>query len=194
MSLVLAVLFKSNWLQEDGAKLFFFASCFIALLMLARYASRKSETSYGPPTPQSQESERIELPQPEEQEQEEVGEQADSLPAVREVSFTLRSFQFKSFEAETGPEEPEAFCDEASVDINYRGGIMPWEFTIATPRGLQSRLAGKEWDFVFVREALIVPRYDLELIKASVLHQIKSQLESVPEEVAGDEMTDARAD
>ena len=198
MSLVLVVLYESNWLQEDGAKLFFFAAVFLAILVLARYSSRKSESSYSPPPnvssfqplkpyePVSQvvEDEDGELP--------EDAQEGGLLPA-RTVSLGVRLIRFKSFDAETGPPDPESFCDDVNVEISFKRGVMPWDFTVATPKWLAENIRGTEWDSQYFRQMLVVPHYDYERITAELLHRITTELERVPEEVAEDEMKDAES-
>jgi hypothetical protein len=192
--------FQTSWLQQDGPKLFFFACCFVALLALAHYASRKSETSYAahsktaqplPPEPEPPQVESDQEPPEDVQAETPSAEDSAWLPPARTVSFVLREIRFKSFDIETGPPDPESFCDEVSVEITYRRGIMPWDFTVATPRGLEARFKNKDWDTVFVGESLIVPRYDAGRITEALLLNIKTRLESVPEEVAEDEMKEA---
>jgi hypothetical protein len=198
MSLVLAVLYESNWLREDGAKLFFFGSCFLALLVLARLASKRSESNYNLP----QHLPEPELPPPfkppavykyeEDPDEGEAETDPSELPKARSVEFALKSIRFKGFEMEIGPEDPESFCDYAVVNIRYRGGDMPWDFIVATPRGLEAKMTGEGWQSVFVRQqALLVSRWDAQLITGDLLHRIEAELEAVPEEVAEDEMKEA---
>jgi hypothetical protein len=112
MSLVLAVLYESNWLREDGAKLFFFGACFLALLALARYASRRSESSYSPmheqpdlpPEPASTYANEPESVEPE------IEDDLDEFPPARSVTFTTQTIQFKSFDVETGPPTANRFA------------------------------------------------------------------------------------
>jgi len=200
MSLVLAVLYESDWLREDGAKLFFFGACFLAFLVLARMASKRSESSYGPPPEMPPEEVSTDKPAAaykyEEDSDEDDTDTADTdsstLPKVRSVTFSLRSIRFKSFEMEPGPEDPECFCDYAVVNIRFRSGIMPWDFIVATPKGLEARMIGDGWRSVFVRQqALIVSRWDAQLVTGDLMQRIKTELEAVPEEVAEDEIEEA---
>ncbi len=203
MSLALAVLYESNWLQEDGAKLFFFGSCFLVLLVFGHFISKRSEARDPQPRSPEQLPETPDPPeatQPESNENalsnENAGEDAedsedsDWLPPARTVSFSLREIRFKGFELYAGPENSESFCDTASVEINYQRGIMPWDFTVATPKGLEARLdQKKDWSSVFLpQQTLVVSSYDAERIEAALLQEIKTSLESVPEEVAEGEM------
>jgi hypothetical protein len=198
MSLVLAVLYESNWLREDGAKLFFFGACFLALLVLARFASKQSESSYTPPPTEPEEPQYASgepLPQtPIDSDTVEEGVEAnpDSLPRVRSVSFTLSMMQFKSFDIETGPPDHESFCDEVTINLNYRGGVMPWNFTVATPKGIDSKIPGRNWRSAFLsQQVMVVPYWDHDMITADLVGRIRMELEAVPEEVAEDEMKEA---
>ncbi len=193
MSLVLAVLYESNWLQEDGAKLFFFGAVFIAVLTLARFASRRSESSYEPPPQRSPFEAPSPLePAPQFLDEEDHGNTDEPIPA-RTVSFGLRLIRFKSFDAETGPPDPESFCDDANIEITYKRGVMPWDFTVTTPKWLATNVLGGEWETQYFRQLLVVPRYDYERITADLLNRIRIELESVPEEIAEDEMKDAES-
>ena len=194
MSLVLAVLYESNWLREDGAKLFFFGACFLAFLVLARWASSRSESSYGP----TQMHEHPDIPATlesatTEPEMFEDGmDEEKPLPPARSVSFTLRTVQFKSFDVEVGPPDRESFCDEVTINLNYRSHVMPWIFTVATPKGMAAKISQGEWKSAFLRpEVMIVPRWDHDMIIADLVQRIRTELESVPEEVAEDEVTEA---
>jgi hypothetical protein len=69
---------------------------------------------------------------------------------------------------------------------------MPWDFIVATPKGLEAEMTGDGWRSVFVRQqALIVSRWDAQLITGDLMQRIKTELEAVPEEVAEDEMKEA---
>ncbi len=196
MSLSAVILAMPLWLQEDGAKLFFLAACGLALLLLLRHLAGRQDQDQSftsqaalpeQTTPDRADSSSADAGT----EQVLDPEEHEELPPMRDVSFTLRSFEIANIELETGPDDPETFCEDAAVSINYRGGVMAWEFTIATPKGLEARLAEREEFALHLKEAIVVTHYDLELIKAAVMKEIKVQLDSVPEEVSGDEMKEA---
>jgi hypothetical protein len=198
MSLVPAVLSESSWLREDGAKFFFFGACFVALLVLARFASNRSESSYTPPPIEPEEpryapAEALPLTSIDSDAvDEEVEADPASLPRVRSVSFTLSMMQFKSFDIETGPPDHESFCDEVSINLNYRGGVMPWNYTVATPKGIESKIRGSNWKSAFLpQQVMVVPYWDHNMITADLVGRIRMELEAVPEEVAEDEMKEA---
>ncbi len=188
-----------KWLEQDGAKLFFFACVIIAAIGMLKWVSTKNESSNPlPPPPPAEEPEQVAEAEssPEEDvagEEDGDEEESDWLPPMRSVDFTLRFMRFKVFEFEDGPENPECFCEELEVELNYKNGIMPWgETWVATPLGLEAKLGDKAWNFFYAKQIFIVSHYDPVEIHTTVLRHIKRELESIPEESAADEMKDAQ--
>ena len=194
MSLVLFCVFVElpQWLQQDGAKLFFFACAVIALFALTKWASRMSESSYSASPPEQTQDHPIENVEPQSCLSEENEQDEDSIPPARRVEFTLRWMRFKSFDLSEGPADPDNFCDELDVELNYANGLLPWNCIVATPMGLAATLGQDCWNFIYAEKILIVSRYDVREIQTTVLRVIRLELESVPEEVAEDEMADTQ--
>jgi hypothetical protein len=187
MSLVLAVLYESNWLREDGAKLFFFATCFLGVLALARWASRKSESSYTPPSPSteivssqildsSQYSKRYPDPDP----------NAEVHPRVQIGEIEVRSFYFSTFNAMTGPPDPEVFCDELTVEITHlsTGNKSTWGYTVGTPKGLEALMREKHWSLLYAPDMFVFATYDLKAIRQAVVDKIEISLSPNPEQAS----------
>jgi hypothetical protein len=173
---IMSVFFDFNWLREDGAKLFFFFSCVLGVFALARWVSSKSESPYGPPAPSDQEPNLSFVPDPD----------GDLHPRMRIGGVEIRSFYFKTFNALTGPLDPESFCDELTVEVEHldTGNRSLWGFTVGTPEGFAALLREKNWKLFYSPAVFVFERYDLERIRAAVVERIQLESTGAPEDTS----------
>lgn len=189
MGLVPAVLYESNWLREDGAKLFFFGACFLAVLALARWASRNSESSYEPPPnfappiePETEVPTYVPNPEPG------LAPDPDQEvhPEFQIGNIEVRAFYFSQFNALTGPPDPAVFCDELTVDVTHldTGYQSTWVYTVGTPQGFEALMQEKRWNVLYAPDMFVFMRYDLEAIRHEVVERIRISLSPTPEQAA----------
>jgi hypothetical protein len=83
---------------------------------------------------------------------------------------TVRKYEFKRFDAQTGPADPENFSERLTLHAAPEGtdDIAIYSVIVATPRALAQRVGAAA--YAFQRNTLIVPRYDLALIERA-LHE-----------------------
>jgi hypothetical protein len=167
--------FQTSWLQQDGPKLLVFATCAIAVFALARWAGSKSESSYTLPPPTADPKLSFTpVPDPD----------GDVHPRMRIRGVEIRSFYFGTFNALTGPPDPESFCDELTVEIEYveTGDLSTWGFTVGTPKGFEALLREKKWQLLYSPAVFIFQRYDLAKIREAVVERIEIDSSIKPED------------
>jgi hypothetical protein len=107
-------------------------------------------------------------------------EVAASLPFDPELgNIRIRKFYFKKADAIPGPEDPEVFADELSIELyDPDSGHAWWQsYFVATPQGLAKLLREKSWRYLHAPEILVFPRYDLEEIRRAVVSRISAENE-----------------
>ena len=170
------LLVQSSWLQQDGVKLLAFASCAIGLFALARWAGRKSESSYTlpPPVPSEPKLSFTPVPDPD----------GDLHPRMQIRGVEIRAFYFASFNALTGPPNPESFCDELTVEVEFveTGNLSTWEFTVGTPKGFETLLREKSWQQIYSPAVFVFQKYDLAKIREAVVERIEIDSSMKPED------------
>ena len=69
---------------------------------------------------------------------------------------------------------PSSFVDDITVEVYFKhtGSVFENTYTVATPAGLGQLLRDKEWDILYSPEIFIVNRYDLKLIRETILEHI----------------------
>lgn len=91
------------------------------------------------------------------------------------AAMTVRRFEFKHFDALTGPADPGNFKETVTVHAAPEGtddiGIYP--LTVATPTALAQSVTSS--GYYFQRNVLVVPRYDAALIERA-LHEHINQI------------------
>ncbi len=172
------VVLESSWLQQDGPRLFLFASCAIAVFALARWAGKKSESSYTLPPPADLDLKIPFVPVPD--------PDADLHPRMRIRGVEIRSFYFATFNALTGPPDPESFCDELTVEIEYleTGNLSTWGFTVGTPKGFETLLREKNWQQLYSPAVFVFQKYDLAKIREAVVERIEIESSIKPEDTS----------
>lgn len=171
-----------SWLKDEGsAKLFFFATIFVALLLVGRWISARSESSAHDPdlTPasasvvtESAVDSRPAGPDPKAP----IHPELDCGPVI------LRKLYFSRFDALTGPADALNFFDEVTVEVYFKesGGVFQKIYTVATPLGFSQFLEDKNWDIFYTPEMFVVQRYDLKLIREAIIDRLVEDSELGP--------------
>jgi len=172
------LLLEPSWLQQDGLRLFFFLTCAIAVFAIARWASSKSESSYTLPPPANPDPKLSFTPVPD--------PDGDLHPRMRIRGVEIRSFYFATFNALTGPLDPESFCDELTVEVEYleSGNLSTWGFTVGTPRGFEALLREKHWQQIYSPSVFVFQKYDLAKIREAVVERIEIDSSIKPEDTS----------
>jgi hypothetical protein len=184
MSLVLAVLYESNWLREDGAKLFFFGACFIGVLALAKWASRASESSYEPPDPTAPSDHDAVVDSVPQRASPDPFEEVH--PPIQIGNIEIRALFFSTFNAFSGPPDPTAFCDELTVEIEHldTADRSIWHFIVGTPKGFENHMRERGWGAMYAPQVFVFSRYNLEAIRQEIVDRIQIGLSPTPDEAS----------
>ncbi len=99
----------------------------------------------------------------------------------------IRSFYFGAFNALTGPPDPECFCDELTVEVEYleTGYLSRWQFTVGTPKGFEALLREKNWQQIYSPAVFVFQKYDLVKIREAVVERIEIDSSLKPEDTSG---------
>ena len=86
----------------------------------------------------------------------------------------LRKLYFNGFDAASGPADPLSFVDDVTLEVYFKqtGALFENTYTVATPAGLTQLLRDKDWDILYSPEIFIVNRYDLKLIRETILERM----------------------
>lgn len=86
------------------------------------------------------------------------------------ASMTVRKFEFKRFDAQTGPADPEDFKETVTLHAAPEGtdDIAIYSLTVATPKALAQTVALGAGGYSFQRNLLLVPRYDAAVIERAL--------------------------
>ena len=87
------------------------------------------------------------------------------------AAMTVRKFEFRRFDALTGPADPENFKETLTLHAAPEGtdDIGIYSLTVATPNALAQSVT-QTGGYSFQRNVLVVPRYDAALIERA-LHE-----------------------
>ena len=176
----------SSWpMNESGAKLLVMLAAMISLFMVGRWISARAESSADDPALIQNETPAARptiLQGPAD------GTPDPNAPVPPEMDFgplVLRKLYFNGFDASSGPADPENFVDDVTLEVYFKqtGSLFENTYTVATPAGLGQLLRDKEWDILYSPEIFIVNRYDLKLIRETILERIvdDSELRQAPE-------------
>jgi len=176
----------SSWpMNESGAKLLVMLAAMISLFMVGRWLSARAESSADDPALIQNETPAARptiLQGPDD------GTPDPNAPVHPEMDFgpvVLRKLYFNGFDATSGPADPLSFVDDVTLEVYFKqtGSLFENTYTVATPAGLGQLLRDKEWDILYSPEIFIVNRYDLKLIRETILERIvdDSELRQAPE-------------
>ena len=173
MGFAVQVAASPAWLMdESGAKLLLMLAAVISLFVVGRWISARAESSAHDPTLAQHETPAARptilphdaVPDP-------------NAPVHPEMDFgpvILKKLYFQGFDAASGPTDPSCFVDDITVEVYYKhtGSVFENTYTVGTPGGVGQLLRDKEWDILYSPEIFIVNRYDLKLIRQTILEHI----------------------
>jgi hypothetical protein len=158
-----------DWLASDSSKLLLFAVAIVALFVIMRIVSRRSETAQPFPGHEFGAAERH-------------GQESSAVPVVHESmrfdKIELRSFYMREFDVITGPPDPFEFVDELTAEVEHleTGARSTWEFTVGTPSGFARLLEGKGWESFYSPEIFVIRKYELEIVREMIVDHISSAI------------------
>jgi hypothetical protein len=154
----------------DGSKLLLFALVIVALFVIMRIVSRRSESAQDFHSHEFGAAERHEqLSQ-------------SGIPTVHESmrfeKIELRKFYMREFDIVKGPPDPFEFVDELTAEVAHleNGAVSTWEFTIGTPSGFARLLENKGWESFFSPEIFVIRKYELEIVREMIVDHISEVL------------------
>ena len=161
------------WLaDESGLKLLVMLAAVVSLFVVARWIAARAETSAHDPTLVQGEAPAVratilphdDVPDP-------------NAPVHPEMDFgpvVLKKLFFDGFDAASGPTDPLSFVDDVTVEVYFKhsGSLFEYTYTVATPAGLEELMRDKQWDILQSPEIFIVKRYDLKLIRQTIVEHI----------------------
>ena len=158
--------------MSESAKLLVMLAALIALFLVGRWISARAESSAHDPTLIQHEAPpaqavilpRDAVPDP----------NAPVHPEMDFGSVVLKKLYFDTFDAVSGPTDPLRFADDMTIEVYFKqtGSVFENTYTVATPAGLDQLLRDKNWDILYSPEIFIVNRYDLKLIRETILERI----------------------
>ena len=163
-----------SWLNESGTKLLLMLAAVVALFMVGRWISARAESSAHDPTLIQDETPAT---RPTILKGPDSAPPDPNAPVHPEMDFgpvVLRKLYFNGFDATGGPADPLNFVDDATLEVYFKhtGALLENTYTVATPAGLIQLLRDKNWDILYSPEIFIVNRYDLKLIRETILERI----------------------
>ena len=173
MWLAVQVAASSGWLAgESGAKLLLMLAALISLFVVARWLSARAETSAHDPTfvpAETPAARPMILPHD--------GVPDPNAPVHPEMDLgpvILKKLYFEGFDAISGPTDPLSFADDVTVEVYFKhsGSLFENTYTVATPAGVAQLLRDKEWDILYSPQIFVVNRYDLALIRQTIVEHI----------------------
>jgi hypothetical protein len=164
----------SAWLQQDSVKIAIFLGFVAAFFIVAKWSSATSESSANQNDFATVDQPHyIEAPEPPVFQAPVVDRHAEAPmhPEMRYGDVLIRGLNFASFDALSGPADPGCFCDEILLDLENlsSGHTYMMSHVVATPEGLRKALADKRWEIMYLPTVYVVSRYDLTLIRDTIM-------------------------
>ncbi len=164
---------------EDILKLLLFVVVGAGLLGLGRWSSRLGQQSESDAPPDAATPDVDEIPGNEQVITRVWPPGADEIAASFPLDaslgkFRITKFFFEKVDAIPGPTDRDVFADELHLQLyDPDSGNYWWQsYFVATPQGLAQILRDKSWKYVYAPEMLVLPRYDLEEIRRSVVSRV----------------------
>lgn len=178
------------WLMdESGAKLLVVLAAMIALFVVARWISARAESSAHDPTLIQHETPSVRPTVLQAQDDPTPDPNAPVHPEMDFGPVVLTKLYFSGFDAIGGPADPLSFVDDVTVEVYFKqsGSLFENTYTIATPTGLGQLLREKQWDILYSPEIFVVNRYDLKLIRETIMEHLVdvSELRQAPTASSG---------
>lgn len=170
----------------DPIKLVIFVSAFLLLLLLGRKLSAMGESRVSMLPPEGARPETAVTNEEETTRSKPVLVGSDlpfpiNLPEIQQDADgrynrpEFLNYYFGKINVQSGPENPEAFCDEFFLQARdpENQHIFTYRYTVATPAGLQVAMEVERLPSLYLgSQVVIVPRWDVRLILETVIDQI----------------------
>jgi len=106
----------------------------------------------------------------------------------------IKSFNFRTFDADTGPPDPDCFYDELLTELYDANTGRVWltSYFVATPNGLARFMRDQKWSAMFGNNHLIVARYDRTAVVDAILRQMNDAWEVSSQDTGQDNTGDWR--
>jgi hypothetical protein len=104
-----------------------------------------------------------------------AAEDEDSAPNI-----AIKTYNFRTFDADTGPPDPNTFYDELIVELydEKTGRVWITSYFITTPSGLSKLMRDEHWNAMFTDNHIVVPRYDRDAVLDAILRQMNNMWQS----------------
>jgi hypothetical protein len=115
-----------------------------------------------------------------------TGEELEDHAAA---NVAIKSFNFRTFDADTGPPDHNCFYDELILELydENTGRVWLTSYYVATPAGLAKFMKDENWKAMFADSHIVVPSYDRASLVDAILRQLNGAWEvSSPQNEAGD--------
>src|SRR5215471_19999274 len=171
---------------QDAYKILFLVAIGGGLLSLGRWSSRLG-AGQSPDSPAN-------VPTPDPADLTPSGELTPKHwpPSAEEVAASLpfdpslgririKRLFFDKTDVYPGPDDSEIFAEELHIELYDPDSDHSWwqSYFVATPQGLAKILREKHWRYMYAPEILVLPRYDLEEVRRSVVSRILADQEYV---------------
>jgi hypothetical protein len=115
-----------------------------------------------------------------------TGEELEDHAAA---NVSIKSFNFRTFDADTGPPDHNCFYDELILELYDANTGRVWltSYYVATPAGLAKFMKDENWKAMFAESHIVVPSYDRASLVDAILRQLNGAWEvSSPQNQADD--------
>lgn len=84
------------------------------------------------------------------------------------------NYYFTKIDLVTGPSNRQAFCDDFVIELQNpaTGYTWRWEYTIASPQGLQQEMDDGKSSSLYLESVIVVPRWDMAAILTAVMDDV----------------------
>ena len=170
----------------DPVKVVIFVAAFLVLLLLGRKLSAMGESGVPMLPPEGVHTETADTSEEETSRGKPVLVGSDlpfpiNLPEIEQDADgrynrpEFLNYYFGKINLQSGPENPEAFCDEFFLQARdpENQHIFTYRYTVASPAGLQKAMDLEHLPSLYLgTQVVIVPRWDVRLILETVIDQI----------------------
>ncbi len=176
--------FAQSWLPiNPSAKLLLLAFAIVVLLLLARWLSgggepgsmqSPGELDESPVAASASLRSPFEVPRA-------LAPPRDQfrtfLPEPNLGTVRVLNLYFAGFDLESGPPNPDEFCDELFIELHDPDTAHRWtqSYLVASPRGLARTLEERGWDCLFADSIVVFRRYDAQEIRRTLLEHIAEE-------------------
>jgi len=105
-----------------------------------------------------------------------TGEELEDHAAA---NVSIKSFNFRTFDADTGPPDHNCFYDELILELYDANTGRVWltSYYVATPAGLAKFMKDENWKAMFADSHIVVPSYARASLVDAILRQLNGAWE-----------------